>query len=458
MNEILPKINELEAITDDRMTFSDSPMQKEFELLTEKNQLQVITDLIKQSILYQKYPNPNNEEEFLIGDDYTSCKAFIKYLKYLKMSFSCKIAIGTNKNNLDINEYNGLNFFVIAKNLNNNNYYYINPSLNIGDGFGKTEEHSIYDNFLIINDEIASFLQSIRLTMYHIHNKKYNNIEIELFNKYKKYFNDNNFNGLLLKYSECINNSDFEKLKEVFNDEFANKVEYLKQIKIKNKIALKKNTLLNYKKLFNLLKNNINNPKLEQQLAQNIVGNEEKNFAFNIFGEEREINYFNPRFFWENDCNVVLLKPSTYLVNFEEEILNYMIPDKNNIVTSYDINLGNSTSLGLNPMEYFHPHGMKYLKAMEGPSKIFLVKEFAEDLKKRKHFVRKHFAIENNGKYVDWFDGSKILWDTNLNTNLVHSTDDALETSIHFLAGYPEYQSFTRFNYPNPKFKRRKKR
>ena len=87
-----------------------------------------------------------------------------------------------------------------------------------------------------------------------------------------------------------------------------------------------------------------NNPKLEQQLAQNIVGNEEKNFAFNIFGEEREINYFNPRFFWENDCNVVLLKPSTYLVNLEEEILNYMIPDKNNIVTSYDINLGNSTN------------------------------------------------------------------------------------------------------------------
>ena len=55
MNEILPKINELEVITDARMTFSDSPMQKEFELLTEKNQLQVITDLIKQSILYQKY-------------------------------------------------------------------------------------------------------------------------------------------------------------------------------------------------------------------------------------------------------------------------------------------------------------------------------------------------------------------------------------------------------------------
>ena len=116
MNEILPKINELEVITDSRMTFSDSPMQKEFELLSEKNQLQVITDLIKQSILYQKYPNPNNEEEFLIGDDYTSCKVFIKYLKYLKMSFSCRIAIGTNKNNLDINEYNGLNFFVIAKN------------------------------------------------------------------------------------------------------------------------------------------------------------------------------------------------------------------------------------------------------------------------------------------------------------------------------------------------------
>ena len=99
---------------------------------------------------------------------------------------------------------------------------------------------------------------------------------------------------------------------------------------------------------------------------------------------------------------------------------------------------------------------MKYQKQMEGPCKIILVKYDAKILKARKNFIRENFAQKINGKYVNWFDGSKVLWDTNLNTNLVHSTDDAVETSIHFLAGYPEYQSFTRYNYPNPRLRKEK--
>ena len=52
----------------------------------------------------------------------------------------------------------------------------------------------------------------------------------------------------------------------------------------------------------------------------------------------------------------------------------------------------------------------------------------------------------------------KEVWDTNLNTNLVHTTDDAVEASIHLLSGYPEYQLFTRFNYPNPVLRKEKRK
>lgn len=165
-----------------------------------------------------------------------------------------------------------------------------------------------------------------------------------------------------------------------------------------------------------------------------------------------------PRFFWENDLNVVLIKPSSYLVGVSASAIEHMIPNKSNIITSYNTNLGGSSMLGLKPMSYFHPHGMKYQKQMGGPSRIILVKDDAKILNIRKHFIRENFAQKINGKYVNWFDGSKILWDTDLNTNLVHSTDDAVETSIHFLAGYPEYQSFTRYNYPNSKLRKEKKK
>ena len=52
----------------------------------------------------------------------------------------------------------------------------------------------------------------------------------------------------------------------------------------------------------------------------------------------------------------------------------------------------------------------------------------------------------------------KEVWDTNLNTDLVHTTDDAVEASIHLLSGYPEYQLFTRFNYPNPVLRKEKRK
>ena len=99
---------------------------------------------------------------------------------------------------------------------------------------------------------------------------------------------------------------------------------------------------------------------------------------------------------------------------------------------------------------------MKYQKQMEGPCKIILVKDDAKILNAREHFISESFAQKINGKYVNWFDGSKVLLDTNLNTNLVHSTDDTVETSIHFLAEYLEYQSFTRYNYPNPRLRKEK--
>ena len=200
-----------------------------------------------------------------------------------------------------------------------------------------------------------------------------------------------------------------------------------------------------------------NDNKTQQEVAQRIIGEQESNRSINIFGQKIKLSNLTPRLFWENRCNVVLIKPSSYLIGISSSVIEYMIPDKKKIITSYNVNLGDKSYCGLNPMSYFHPHGTKYQKQMQGPSKIILVKDNAKILNERKHFIRNNFAQKINGKYVNWFDGSKVLWDTDLNTNLVHSTDDSLETSIHFLSGYPEYQSFTRYNYPNPRLRKEKK-
>ena len=57
----------------------------------------------------------------------------------------------------------------------------------------------------------------------------------------------------------------------------------------------------------------------------------------------------------------------------------------------------------------------------------------------KKHYTRNNMTRIIQNHFVNWFNGEKVLWDTNLNTNLVHTTDDSIEACIHLLSGYPEY-------------------
>lgn len=52
-----------------------------------------------------------------------------------------------------------------------------------------------------------------------------------------------------------------------------------------------------------------------------------------------------------------------------------MIPNADNLILSYDCNLGKRNSFYLNPMDYFHPDGYKYNTQMFGPNKVILVKD-----------------------------------------------------------------------------------
>ena len=214
-----------------------------------------------------------------------------------------------------------------------------------------------------IDDELDKFINLIRKSMYEIGNGLYNYLQIEIFKNYKKYFYKNCFNGLLLKYGECINNSDFEKLQIVFNREFGNKFNNLKILNLENN-EYKNKTLLKWKEQLKFLLEYSKDNKTQQTIAQVIIGEQENSLTVDFFGRKIKLSNLTPRFFWENGFNVVLIKPSSYLVGVSASTIEHMIPNKTNIITSYDTNLGISSILGLKPMSYFHPHGMKYQKQM----------------------------------------------------------------------------------------------
>ena len=83
MNSLLPKRDELVPITGDRNTFNDTPFRVDFDLLDFKTKLQIVNDLVRQSILPSTRPEPDTHVEKGIGNCHTASLIAMEYLKYL---------------------------------------------------------------------------------------------------------------------------------------------------------------------------------------------------------------------------------------------------------------------------------------------------------------------------------------------------------------------------------------
>ena len=155
---------------------------------------------------------------------------------------------------------------------------------------------------------------------------------------------------------------------------------------------------------------------------------------------------------------MVLLKPSSFKLGVTATIKERFLDKGAGSIAEYYSNIGQPTELtGIKPMRMFHPHGYKYERSMTGPCYAFLIKEDAQTLLVKKRALRKELGKNIVNHNVMWYDGEEIVWDPII-TNLVHTTDDACEASMHYLSAYPEYQLMTRFMYPNPRLRKVVKR
>ena len=181
MNKILPDINMLEPIVDSRETYCDSPMIKDFEKLSDIDRLQVLADIVRQTMIYEEYPNPITEIDSLIGDDYTSSKVFLTYLQSLNIYTDSYIALVTNRKSIDLEKYNGYHFVVIVRDINKNEYV-VDTTPDIGYSYGEVNKlvsNSIYNDYLRIDEELDCFFKFIRYDMYNISNHHYDLKQIE---------------------------------------------------------------------------------------------------------------------------------------------------------------------------------------------------------------------------------------------------------------------------------------
>ncbi|MDR0850691.1 MAG: hypothetical protein LBN07_04415 [Christensenellaceae bacterium] len=145
-----------------------------------------------------------------------------------------------------------------------------------------------------------------------------------------------------------------------------------------------------------------------------------------------------------------MIKPSAYLLNVQSEIRNRFFGGGLSSILEYPTNLGAERDLTkIKPMPFSHSIGLECERSMTGPADVIMLREDLKKLKTIKHKARKELGEENYYKEFDWFDGEPLEF-LPYTTNLVHSTDDPSEASLHFLISYPEHQVMTRFMYPNP--------
>lgn len=459
MNSLLPKIDDLEPIVDSRQTFSETPFIRDFYKLDDDEKLQILADIVRQTMIYEKNPNQLIEKKWLIGDDYTSSRVFMDYLKSLNLFKDVQLVIVSNKKNIDINNFYDCHFSVLVNGINNKTYL-VDTTPDIGYGFGEVNDLSsrdLYNKYIVLDSDIIFVIDTIRNDMYDISRDIYNDKQIDNYKIIKKIFLNEVFDGLLLKYYNCVNKSNFDKLKTIVKIDFNDRINCIKSIHLQNELNKMKVIQSWYETLQNMTREN-SNLKEQQRIAQYICSELKLSRTIEINGNHIKLNHITPRLLWEHGCNVVVIKSSAYLMGIQASCEDLVISNRKNIINSYMCNMGEKNMFGLRPMAYFHPHGLKYEFQMNGPNKVILVSENAKELNAKKHYIRNNMTRIIQNHFVNWFNGEKVLWDTNLNTNLVHTTDDSIEACIHLLSGYPEYQLFTRFNYPNPVLRKEKRK
>lgn len=237
---------------------------------------------------------------------------------------------------------------------------------------------------------------------------------------------------------------------------------YVKFNPDKEKIMLRQKMLAEQIKLWQEemhdLGNSASDVKRKHQLATWIIQEGKRHDPslekyLNYQGQNIPLSFLNPRFFYEEGLNCVIIKDQAYRLGVRSTIREAMLKRGNGAIGEYFVNsLEPIEDTGLTPTVYSHTLGDSFEE--NGPADIFLIKEDAKTLYAKKHKLSDTIAQKIMYREVPCSDNEINPFVT----NLVHISDNPFEAAIHYLTAYPEHQAMTRFMYPNPRLERVRKK
>lgn len=466
MNKLLPDFLDLQPIKEKNRTFSECCFTDDFDNLSFADKLKVVNDIVRQSILPSGIPNPSNEVETLIGDCHTSVLVSIDYLSKLGIGENFRYVLAKNRvfDPDDVTTRHAL--LLVDDEIGNTYQYDATPYVGYNYGIVKAiSNEKIYEHYEEMCGSKYDLLYNLRKIIYELVNDTVSfdyKKSLLILAEAKKHII---FNGYVSLYYRLLSNfqNQFE-FKKLFYQESLCYNQYINKNSVQHhekRERLLVQLRLWKEELTDLTSSNLNY-KRQLELSQWIVQEEkmldllpEKKLKIN--GQEISISHLSPRFFFENQLNVVMIKPSAYYLGVRSTIRERLLKKGKGALDEYFVNLSKpTTATGVKPVMFSHSLGADYERSLNDISDVILLKKTANELCKLKKELRSELGKNLINREVIWSDGEKILWHPFV-TNLVHSTDNYSESCMHYLIGYPEYQLMTRFMYPNPNLEKVKK-
>lgn len=370
MYNILPRyIKELTPISGNRNTFGENTFSIPYNELSFEQKLKVAVDLVRQSMLYCKIPNPQLEIATLSGDSYTACCILKEYLIQNNLGVHHIICFVEGKRYETICMPS--THFILLVSDNTDNWFQLDPSPMVDYKCGQVESctNEWYKICIPIEGEKEQYLKEIRKNIFKAKFLQKNSAKKAYEMVAAMMYKYNLFSG----YYEilCLMTGN---LKQCIN---------LEKIKIANKPILEHELESMTSQLAKLQRAN---GSLERQLhlIQSIhrIKTDLERASENkvrINGRSYNVSNLTPRFFYSLRLNTVMIKPSSFYINKDEEFARIM-QGKKMMFSSYLTNMGDTSKYGIPIMNFFHPDGYKYSDEMNGISNIFLVNETAENL------------------------------------------------------------------------------
>lgn len=165
--DLLPNIDELKPISNNKNIFFDCGFNTNFNDISFEQKLQILCDIVRQSIYPNGHPNPDNDLIEMNGNCYTAAYCFIDYLKKLNITIDAKPVL-VRKRSFDIDEVTSIHIAVLI-NSKDGHIYQVDPVRFAGYKFGNVEDityKKTYDEYVVITDEIKYILYKLRKIIY----------------------------------------------------------------------------------------------------------------------------------------------------------------------------------------------------------------------------------------------------------------------------------------------------